>query len=32
VDTELEKSQALEAARTVPGVERVEDRLLVLRS
>jgi hyperosmotically inducible protein len=32
VDTELEKSQALEAARAVPGVERVEDRLLVLRS
>jgi len=32
VDTDLEKSQALAAARAVRGVERVEDRLLVLRS
>ena len=32
VDTELERSQALRAARGVPGVERVEDRILVLRS
>ena len=31
VDTELEKSQVLHAARSVPGVERVEDRILVLR-
>ena len=32
VDTELEKSEALQAARSVRGVERVDDRILVLRS
>ncbi|MFY9549857.1 MAG: BON domain-containing protein, partial [Thermoanaerobaculia bacterium] len=32
VDTEQEKSEALEAARKTPGVSRVEDRLVVLVS
>lgn len=32
VDTEQEKSEAIEAARKTPGVSRVEDRLVVLVS
>jgi hypothetical protein len=32
VDTEQQKTDALEAARNTPGVERVEDRLVVLVS
>ncbi len=32
VDTDLERAQALEAARRAAGVARVEDRLLVLRA
>jgi hyperosmotically inducible periplasmic protein len=32
VDTEQEKSQAIEAARQTPGVSRVEDRIVVLVS
>jgi hypothetical protein len=32
VDTELEREQALKVARSTEGVERVEDRIVVLQS